>query len=151
MTHTTNLLSKNNAQLHILAFSLTSTFKVSAAAMMMFIKTIFTLLYLVSTMPVVACLLCTNCNDIVLSFNNTMEFPSRCEEKLVEADVCQAIFHTNYLTHEIYLNLTGASDPIGNYRLNLLVEDKFNDPKRMDVNTTYTRKLQLTVQSYFIS
>ena len=134
------LLSKKNARLHKLRFSLTAAFKVSAAAIMMFIKTISALLYLASSMPPIACLLCTNCNDVVLLFNNTMELPSRCEGKLVEADVCQATFHTNYLTDEVHLNLTGANDLIGNYRLNLLVEDKFDDPERIHVNATYTCK-----------
>lgn len=100
MTHKVYLLSKNHARLHKRRFSLIFACRVSAAAMMMFIKTIFTLLHLVSSMPLVVCLLCENCNDIELSFNNAMEFPSRCEQQLIEADVCQATFHTNYLTRK---------------------------------------------------
>ena len=140
MTHIVSSLSKNNARRHKLCFSHISVFRISATVMTMLTKTSFTLLYLISNMSPMACLLCTNCTDILLSFNNPTDFPSRCEGKFVEANVCQVIFRANYLTNEIHLNLSGTSDPTRNYYLNLLVEDKFDDPKMKDVNTTYTCK-----------
>ena len=106
----------------------------------MFIKTAFTLLYLISNLYLVTCLLCTNCTDITIPFNNAAKFPPKCEGKFVEADVCQAIFRINYLTKEINLNLTGGSDPIGNYNLVLAVQNKFDEPKIIDANVTYTCK-----------
>ena len=112
-------------------------------------KTSLPLLYLISNISLVACLLCTNCTDVVLSFNDATDLPSRCEGKPIEADICQAIFRTNYLTNKIHLNLTGTSDQIGNSRLILLVEDKFDDPKRMDVNTTYTCKTAVDCAKLF--
>ncbi|CAF1000211.1 unnamed protein product [Rotaria sordida] len=105
---------------------------------MMFGKTTFTLLYSIVNLSLVVCLVCTNCNDIVLSFNNPSELPSRCDGQHVETDVCQAVFRTNYVTKEIHMNLTGGSDEIGNYRLELEVQNKFDEPKMKDVNITYT-------------
>jgi len=106
----------------------------------MFIKKAFILLFSISNLHLVTCLHCTYCSDIALSFNNETELPSRCERQSVEADVCKAIFHMNYLTKEINLNLTAGHDPIGNYHIELLVENKFDEPKRMDANITYICK-----------
>ncbi|CAF1524845.1 unnamed protein product [Rotaria sp. Silwood1] len=36
------------------------------------------------------------------------------------------------------MNLTGGSDEIGNYRLELAAQNKFDEPKMKDVNITYT-------------
>jgi hypothetical protein len=84
--------------------------------------------------------LCTNCDDITLLFNNASELPTKCDGKLVEAVACQAIFRMNYLTKEIYLNLTGGEDPQRNYLLDLLVQNKFDEPKIIEANTTYNCK-----------
>ncbi len=107
---------------------------------MLFIKIVFTLLYSISNLSLVTCLLCTNCVDITLSFNNAVELPARCNGRLFEAVACQAIFRTNYLTKEVHMNLTGGNDPKRNYELDLLVQNKFDEPKTINANTTYICK-----------
>ncbi|CAF1044667.1 unnamed protein product [Rotaria sordida] len=84
--------------------------------------------------------MCTNCNDIALSFNNPAAFPPNCEGKFVEANVCQVVFRMNYLTKEIHLNFTGGDDQIGNYHLDLSVQNKFDEPTIMNANITYICK-----------
>jgi hypothetical protein len=107
---------------------------------MLFITTAFAFLYLISNLSLITCLRCTNCADIVLLFNNASTLPPKCEDKFVQAVACQATFHTDYLTKQIHLNLTGATDPKRNDLLDLTVENKFDEPKTMNANTTYTCK-----------
>jgi hypothetical protein len=138
MTHNKHLLSNKKATLYKTGLSSFSTLEIRITVIMMLIKTAFTLVCLISNLHLVNCRLCTDCTDITLLFNNAEELPSKCEGKFVEADVCQAIFGINYLTKQINLKLTGTTDSIGNYRLNLLVRDKFDEPKMKDANITYT-------------
>jgi len=108
--------------------------------MMMYAKTVFTLLYLVSNLYLVTCLQCSNCTGIVLSFDDPVGFPPRCEGKFVDGDVCQAIFRIDYLTKQIKLNLTRGNDSTGNDHIDLALQNKFDDPKLKDANITYTCK-----------
>lgn len=107
---------------------------------MMLIKMVFTFLYLISNLYLATCLMCTNCTDITLSFTDATKFPAKCEGKFVEADICQAVLHMDYLTKEIKLNFTAGSGPIGNSHTTLTVENKFDEPKIKDLNITYTCK-----------
>jgi hypothetical protein len=106
----------------------------------MFTKTAFLLHYLISNLSLITCLQYTNCDDILLLFNNASELPASCEGKTVKAVACQAIFHMNYLTKEIHLNLTGGDDPKRNDLLDLSVQNKFDEPKIVDGNITYVCK-----------
>ncbi|CAM4958326.1 unnamed protein product [Rotaria socialis] len=103
-------------------------------------KWTFTLLYSISSLCFATCLMCTKCTNIALLFDNPVEFPLTCEANFVEANVCQLVFHMNYLTKQIHLNLTGANNTIGNYHIDLLVENKSDEPKIMNANATYICK-----------
>lgn len=101
-------------------------------------KTSFIILYFVSNIFVINGLLCTNCTNTIVAFNNATEPLIECEGQLFEADVCQVIFHMNYLKKEIYLSLIGTHGQIGYYNLDLSVQNKFDEPKIIDTNITFT-------------
>lgn len=88
----------------------------------------------------ISCLLCTNCTDIVLSFDRARQLPPQCDGIVVESAACQTIIRINYLTKEIHLQLTHSQDSKRNAELKLLVESKFTEPKTLGVNVTHTCK-----------
>ncbi|CAF1280363.1 unnamed protein product [Adineta steineri] len=109
---------------------------------MLFIKITFLFLYSISNLCLITCLLCTNCTDIVLSFNNHEQLPKECQDKFIEANACQVSFRMNYITKEIHLDFTHGDDPKRNYQLNLSVLDKFDEPKNVNGNITYICKTE---------
>ena len=75
-------------------------------------------------------------NRYLLSMNDT-----RLERfRFFYSFACRAIFHLNYLTKEIHLNLSSAEDPERNNLLDLAVQNKFDQPQIIDGNITYICK-----------
>ncbi|CAF1438741.1 unnamed protein product [Adineta ricciae] len=86
------------------------------------------------------CLQCTKCDNTVLSFDRATDFPSKCEGQIVESVACQAVFHIDYLAKEIRLDLANGDALNRTFEINLLVKNKFAQPKMLFSNVTYKCK-----------